>query len=70
MQELEATVEGLSDRLTHDPFLSESLHAMLSSVTAIQATSGILAQTQELEPLQQRRFQANIYDESARLSDL
>ncbi|MEJ6715407.1 MAG: helix-turn-helix domain-containing protein [Rhodobacterales bacterium] len=70
VQALEATVEGLSDRLTHDPFLSESLHAMLSSVTAIQATSGILAQTQELEPLQQRRFQANIYDESARLSDL
>lgn len=70
VQALEATVEGLSDRLTHDPFLSESLHEMLSSVTAIQATSGILAQTQGIEPLQQRRFQANIHDESARLSDL
>jgi len=70
VQQLEATVAGLSDRLTHDPFLSESLHEMLSSVTAIQATSGILSQNAAMEPLQQRRFHTNIHDESLRLSDL
>ena len=68
--QLEATVEGLSDRLAFDPFLAEALHEILSSVTAIQATSGILAQSKGLEGGQQRRFQANIHDESRRLSDL
>jgi len=70
VQQMRATVEGLSDRLTHDPFLSENLHEMLSSVTAIQATSGILAGPNRLEPLQQKRFQTNIHDEARRLSDL
>ncbi len=67
---LERTVDALSDRLTHDPFLAESLHEMLSSVTAIHATSGILADAKGMEVLQQRRFQANIHDESGRLSEL
>lgn len=68
--QLERIVDTLSDRLAHDPFLSESLHEMLSSVTAIHATSGILAQAKTMEPLQLRRFQNNIFDESGRLSEL
>lgn len=67
---LEAVIDSLSDRLAHDPFLSESLHEILSSVTAIHATADILTGTEGMEGLQQRRFQANIFDESARLSDL
>ncbi len=69
-QQLGQTVDGLSDRLTHDPFLAESLHEILSSVTAIHATSGILTNNPAMEGLQQRRFQANILEESARLSEL
>jgi len=68
--QLEQIVDTLSDRLAHDPYLSESLHEMLSSVTAIHSTSGILAQSQDMEPLQRRRFHNNLFDESARLSDL
>ena len=68
-EQLENLVDNLSDRMTHDPFLSESLHAILSSVTAIQATSGILMQAEGMERLQTRRFQSNIHDESERLSD-
>ena len=68
--QLEALVDSLSDRLAHDPFLSESLHEILSSVTAIHATADILTGADMMEGLQQRRFQANIFDESARLSDL
>ncbi len=64
------SIEALSDRLTHDPFLAENLHEMLSSVTAIRATSSILTQVDAMEPLQQRRFQTNIFEESSRLSDL
>ncbi len=67
---LERALDGLSDRLAHDPFLAETMHEILSSVTAIHATSGILAQTPAMEGLQQRRFQTNIYEESTRLSDL
>jgi XRE family transcriptional regulator, fatty acid utilization regulator len=63
-------VDSLSDRLTHDPFLSESLHEILSSVTAIHATADILSRGHDMEGLQQRRFQGNIFDESARLSEL
>lgn len=68
--QLEQIIDGLSDRLTHDPFLAESLHEILSSVTAIHATSGILHQNSDMEGLQQRRFQANIFEESNRLSEL
>jgi hypothetical protein len=68
--EQERRLDGLSDRLAHDPFLAETLHEILSSVTAIHATSGILAQAPEMAGLQQRRFQTNIHDESTRLSDL
>jgi len=67
---LEQTAAALSDRLAHDPYLAETLHEILSSVTAIHATAAILVQTEGMEPLQQRRFQANIHQESARLSDL
>lgn len=68
--QLEHMVEGLSDRLAHDPFLSETLHEMLSSVTAIRSTSSILTQSEKMKTLQQRRFQANIHQESGRLSEL
>jgi len=67
---LERRIGDLSDRLAHDPFLADSLHEVLSSVTAIHATSGILEQADDMEPLQRHRFQANIHEESARLSHL
>jgi XRE family transcriptional regulator, fatty acid utilization regulator len=67
---LERTVDGLTDRLTHDPFLSESLHEMLSTVTAIRATSSILAQMPDVGPDQQARFHNNLFSEAQRLSDL
>lgn len=69
-EQLENLVENLTDRLMHDPHLSESLHAILSSVTAIQATSDILVKAESMERLQQRRFQSNVHEESQRLSDL
>ena len=47
---LEHTVEVLSDRMTHDPFLSTSLHEVISTVTAIRATAGILVETQDIDP--------------------
>lgn len=66
---LERTVEALSDRLTHDPFLSTSLHEVLSTVTAIRATATILADTPDIEADWQNRFHRNLADESLRLTE-
>ncbi|NOX74136.1 MAG: DUF2083 domain-containing protein [Alphaproteobacteria bacterium] len=67
---LERNVEGLSDRLTYDPYLAESLHEMLSNVTAIRSTAAILHDMPGIEPAQQARFHTNLHNESRRLSDI
>ncbi|MGH1330603.1 MAG: short-chain fatty acyl-CoA regulator family protein [Paracoccaceae bacterium] len=66
---LERTVEALTDRLTHDPFLSASLHEVLSSVTSIRSTAGILANGEAVDPEWQARFHRNIYEDSRRLAE-
>lgn len=66
---LERTIEMLNDRLTHDPFLSASIHDVLSTVTAIRSASGILADDQDVDPEWQARFHRNIYEDSRRLAD-
>ncbi len=66
---LETTVETLNDRLTHDPYLSASLHNVLSAVTAIRSTSGILASGEPIEPEWQARFHRNLYEDSQRLAE-
>lgn len=68
-QRLERQVEMLGDRLTHDPHLSASLHTVLSAVTSIRSTSGILAGDETLEPDWQARFHRNLHEESRRLAD-
>ncbi len=65
----EAAIAALSDRLTHDPFLAESLHSMLSNITAIRSTSNILKSIDDIEPAQQSRFHNIIHEESRRLTD-
>ncbi len=65
----ETAIAALSDRLTHDPFLAESLHSMLSNITAIRSTSNILKNIDDIEPEQQSRFHNIIHEESRRLSD-
>lgn len=69
VETLQRSVEALTDRLTHDPHLAESLHEMLSTVTAIRSAASILAEPGDIEPEWQRRFNRNIYEDSARLAD-
>ena len=66
---LDRTVETLNDRLTHDPFLSASLHDVLSTVTAIRSASAILADDEAVDPEWQARFHRNIFEDSQRLAD-
>lgn len=69
IQTLEHTIAGLSDRLAHDPFLSESLHEILSTVTAIRSTASILSEPGEMDLNWQRRFHDNIFKDSKRLAE-
>ncbi len=66
---LEHSVEVLSDRMTHDPFLSASLHEVISTVTAIRSTATILAETRDIDPEWRERFHRNMAEESARLAE-
>ena len=68
VRQLEQTVDGLSDRLSHDPHLATSLHEVLTTVTAIRSTSSILAETQDIEPEWQKRFLVNLQSDSKRLA--
>ena len=66
---LERTVEVMGDRMTHDPQLAASLHNILSTVTAIRATSAILAGDDPVEPGWQNRFHRNLLEDSQRLAE-
>lgn len=65
----ERMIERLADRLAHDPNLSAALHEIVSAVTAVQSTSAILAETDDLDAAWRRRFHANIHRDSLRLAD-
>lgn len=66
--DLEAAVEGLQDRLAHDPVLAGSMHEVLSTVSAVRATSDILVREPDLEPAWRARFHRNLHEEAERLS--
>ncbi|GHE90525.1 XRE family transcriptional regulator [Aliiroseovarius zhejiangensis] len=68
IRDLEQLVEALSDRLTHDPELAASLHEVISAVTAIRSTVGILTEGGEIAPEWRLRFMGNMRDEGRRLS--
>ena len=69
IRRLEQVVARLGDRLTHDPYLSASMHNVLTSVTAIRSASAILAQGGEIEPEWEARFHRNIFEDSQRLTE-
>lgn len=61
-------LRALSDRMGQDPFLSETMHEILSNITAIRSTSDILAGG-DVPPDVQARFLANLAKDAERLSD-
>ncbi|MEL7025966.1 MAG: helix-turn-helix domain-containing protein [Pseudomonadota bacterium] len=68
IQDLERRLEVMADRVSQDPALAASLHNILSTVTAIRSTAGILAGDDPVEPTWQARFHRNLYEESQRLA--
>ncbi|MBV1865086.1 MAG: DUF2083 domain-containing protein [Rhodobacteraceae bacterium] len=59
---------ALTDRMNHDPFLSETMHQILSNITVIRSTAGILDTTPDISDEHRTRFLKNIRTESQRLS--
>ncbi|MGB3176960.1 MAG: short-chain fatty acyl-CoA regulator family protein [Albidovulum sp.] len=66
---LERALGVLNERMAHDPFLSASLHEVVSAVTSVRSTAAILAESEEMEPEWRARFHANVYEDSIRLSE-
>lgn len=65
---LERTVEALSERMAHDPFLPATLHEVLSAVTSVRSTAAILAESEDIDPDWRARFHANLHVDSERLA--
>lgn len=65
---LEERIEGLADRLGHDPRLAAALHEVLSVVTAIRSTAAILNEQGELPREWLTRFHGNIDADARRLA--
>lgn len=68
--EANATARALSDRLTHDPFLGETVHRMLSRISAIRSASEILTDYSDITEVQRDRFDTIIHQESRSLSEV
>lgn len=66
-QQTEALL-AMTDRLDHDPFLAETMHQILSNITAIRSTASILDSTPDITEHQRTRFLGNLRRESQRLS--
>lgn len=66
---LERQVQALTDRMGHDPALAEALHNVITSVTAIRATAGILVSGERVDEDWQQRFHTNLHADSQRLTD-
>ena len=65
---LERTVEALNDRMTHDPYLSATLHEVLQALSSVRATAGILAENGDLDAGVRGRFQSNLHSDAERLA--
>ncbi|MBN2629574.1 MAG: helix-turn-helix domain-containing protein [Rhodobacteraceae bacterium] len=66
--QLEQAVGALNDRLTHDPYLSASLHEVLSALSSVRSTAAILADTEDIDPDWRARFHRNLHEDSERLA--
>jgi predicted transcriptional regulator len=61
---------ALADRLTHDPFLGETVHRMLSRIAAVRSAAEILVDYPDAVPAERDRFLGIVNDESRALSDV
>src|SRR5690606_26465555 len=63
-------VQALADRVHHDPMVSETVHRMLTNVSAIRSAAEILDNEDDIEAAQRQRFVSIIADDSRELSQV
>jgi predicted transcriptional regulator/transcriptional regulator with XRE-family HTH domain len=70
--EREAVIRAqtLSDRLSNDPFLGETVHRMLTRIAAIRSAADIVTDYPDLPPERRDRFDGIVRDESLALSQV
>jgi predicted transcriptional regulator/DNA-binding XRE family transcriptional regulator len=61
---------ALADRLTHDPFLGETVHRMLTRIASVRSAAEILAEFPDIPAEQRDRFHSILHEESRSLSDV
>ncbi len=69
-REAVARAQNLSDRLSNDPFLGETVHRMLTRIASIRSAADILTEYAELPADRRDRFNRIIHDESLRLTQI
>ncbi|MBE3639197.1 XRE family transcriptional regulator [Mangrovicoccus algicola] len=69
IEQLQDRIEGLSDRLSHDPRLGSAMHEVLSKATAIRSAASILVETEDIDEAWQRRFHRNLQGDSLALAE-
>ena len=69
IREDEAALSTFMDRQNFDPHLQETLHEMLTTITSIRSTSGILTTEAEIDIATRTQFQETVHSESKRLSE-
>ena len=67
-REASAAARALADRLTHDPFLGEAVHRMLTRIAAIRSAAEILEDFPDIPAARRDRFHRIIREESQALS--
>lgn len=65
---MQAQVQVLSDRLTHDTDLASALHQVISAVTAIHSSASILVDAEDPGREWTARFLGNIHEDSEKLA--
>ncbi len=69
-QDAISRAETLSDRLSNDPFLSETVHRMLTRIAAVRSAVEILIEYPDIAPERRDRFDHIIDEEVRALSDV
>ena len=69
-QQASLRAQTLSDRLSNDPFLGETVHRMLTRVSAIRSAADILTAYDDITDEERARFYGIIDEESHRLSSV
>ena len=69
-REATALAQTLTDRLSNDPFLGETVHRMLTRIAAIRSAAEILSEFPDAPAERRDRFHRILFEESRALSDV